>query len=349
MAGGTGGHVFPALAVAEELRQRGVVVRWLGTRKGIEAELVPANNIAIDYIKVEGLRGTGIRRLLKAPFLLLLALVQSLGVISRFKPDVVLGLGGFASGPGGVAAWMVRKPLVIQEQNARAGTTNKLLAKIARRILVAFPGALPGGEHTGNPVRREIVNLPAPELRLTEERSKPRLLILGGSLGARAINDLVPRVLARFPENARPQVIHQCGARHLETTRDAYRQAGVDADVLPFIRDMARAYGWADFVVCRAGALTIAELAAAGVGSLLVPYPYAIDDHQTSNAQWLAASGAATVIQQSELTEEVLFNYLEERLFKREKLLAMANAARSMAKNDAAEVIADVCEEVCHG
>lgn len=347
MAGGTGGHVFPALAVADELRQRGIAVSWLGTRRGIESELVPANDFPIHYIQVEGLRGTGVKRLLKAPFTIVRAIWQALKVIRAEQPDVVLGLGGFASGPGGVAARLLGKPLVIHEQNAVAGTTNKLLAKIATKVMEAFPGVLPRGEWCGNPVRQEIALLPEPSQHIAAAARPLHLLVLGGSLGAQAINQQVPEALALLSEGQRPQVRHQCGRKHEQTTQSAYQQAAVEASIEPFVDDMAAAYGWADMVICRSGALTVAELAAAGVGAILVPYPHAIDDHQTANGQWLVEAGAAELLAQSDMTAEHLAEMLQRWLSDKSRLLSMAANARKLAKTDAAVVVADACEEVC--
>ncbi len=347
MAGGTGGHVFPALAVADELRRRDVDVSWLGTRKGIEAELVPENGYPIDYIQVEGLRGTGILRWLRAPFVLLRAVWQARRVIKRLQPDVLLGLGGFASGPGGVAGRLLRKPLVIHEQNALPGTTNKLLAKFAARVMVAFPNAFADGEWCGNPVRNEISHLPAPSQDIVVSERPLRLLVLGGSLGALAINKAIPAALALLEDRDQIQVRHQCGRKHEEATIEAYREAGVTASVEPFIADMAEAYSWADLVVCRAGALTVSELAAAGVGSILVPYPYAIDDHQTANANWLVAARGAELLPEAELTAEALARKLKHWLRDRASLRAMAVNARRMAKTDSAALVANACEEVC--
>lgn len=349
MAGGTGGHVFPALAVAQALRARDVAVTWLGTRRGIEAELVPANRFPINYIHVEGLRGKGLIKLLWAPLLLLRALWQAIGVLRRERPDVVLGLGGFASGPGGIAAKLLGIPLVIHEQNAIAGTTNRLLGKVANRVLEAFPGALPRGEWTGNPVRPEISDLPQPALRIAAPDRPSHLLVLGGSLGALAINQMVPQALALLPVSMRPEIRHQCGRAHQQATEDSYNQAGVQALVEPFISDMAGAYGWADMVICRSGALTVSELAAAGVASVLIPFPYAIDDHQTYNGQWLVDGQAAMMIQQSELTAEKLAELLQGWLVDSERLKDMAANARKLSKPHVAERVADICEEVCRG
>lgn len=349
MAGGTGGHVFPALAVAEVLRDRNVAVTWLGTRRGIEAELVPEHGFPIDFIDVEGVRGRGAMKLLKAPFVLMKSLWQSIGVIRNQKPEVVLGLGGFASGPGGVAARLLGLPLVIHEQNAIAGTTNSLLAKIASRVLEAFPGALPRGEWVGNPVRKDIEALPLQkEHEMTVERPL-RLLVLGGSLGATAINQQVPKALALLAGEVAPEVRHQCGRAHEADTKSAYEVVGVKARIEPFITDMAEAYDWADVVICRAGALTVAELTAAGVGALLIPYPYAIDDHQTKNGEWLVEQKAALLMQQSDLTPEKLATQITEWSTDRIKLQAMAVNARAMAKSGVAESVADICMEVCRG
>jgi UDP-N-acetylglucosamine--N-acetylmuramyl-(pentapeptide) pyrophosphoryl-undecaprenol N-acetylglucosamine transferase len=349
MAGGTGGHVFPALAVAEVLRDRNVAVTWLGTRRGIEAELVPEHGFPIDFIDVEGVRGRGAMKLLKAPFVLMKSLWQSIGVIRNQKPEVVLGLGGFASGPGGVAARLLGLPLVIHEQNAIAGTTNSLLAKIASRVLEAFPGTLPRGEWVGNPVRKDIEALPLQkEHEMTVERLL-RLLVLGGSLGATAINQQVPKALALLAGEVAPEVRHQCGRAHEADTKSAYEVVGVKARIEPFITDMAEAYDWADVVICRAGALTVAELTAAGVGALLIPYPYAIDDHQTKNGEWLVEQKAALLMQQSDLTPEKLATQITEWSTDRIKLQAMAVNARAMAKSGVAESVADICMEVCRG
>ncbi len=348
MAGGTGGHVFPALAVAEELRERGIAVSWLGTRRGIEAELVPAAGFPLHCIDVVGLRGKrGVVAKLKAPFGLLKALWQAIGVVREVGPHCVLGFGGFASGPGGLAARLLSKPLVIHEQNAIAGTTNRILQKLATRVLEAFPGALATGEYCGNPVRREISALEAPQNRLAlTEGQRCHLLVLGGSLGALAINQVVPEALVLLPETERPVVVHQCGQKHLGITSKAYESAGVDAEVVPFVDDMAAAYGAADFVICRAGALTVSELTAAGLGAVLIPYPHAIDDHQNENARWLADKGAAVMMQQKDLTPEALATLLKELLVNKQQRVAMAVAARALAMPDAGRTVADVCEEV---
>lgn len=348
MAGGTGGHVFPALAVAEELRARGIAVTWLGTQRGIESTLVQSAGFPLRFIEVVGLRGkSGLLGKVKAPFGLLKALWQALGVVRSVGPQCVLGFGGFASGPGGLAARLLGLPLVIHEQNAVAGTTNRILQKLATRVLEAFPNALAKGEHCGNPVRREITAIEAPQTRLSlGEGQRPQLLVLGGSLGALAINQILPEALALLAESDRPAVVHQCGQQHLETTRQAYQDAGVNAEVIAFVDDMAAAYSAADFVICRAGALTVSELTAAGLGSVLIPYPHAIDDHQSANARWLVDNDAALMLQQQDLNPEALASLLEELLANTQRLMAMATAARALALPDAVSTVADVCEEV---
>ena len=349
MAGGTGGNVFPALAVAHVLRARDIAVCWLGTRRGIEAELVPANRFPIQYIDVVGLRGKGWRKLVSAPWQLLRALRQAITVLRRERPDVVLGFGGFASGPGGLAAKLLRIPLVIHEQNAVAGTTNRLLAKVADRVLSAFPDTLPDAVWTGNPVRSAIAALAAPQQRIAPADRPRHLLVLGGSLGALAINQIMPEALALLPEAQRPDIRHQCGKDHVEATVAAYGQRGVKAEVEPFIEDMADAYGWADMVVCRAGALTVSELASAGIGAILIPYPHAIDDHQTGNGQWLVEQGAADMIRQQDLTAEKLATLLADWLADATGLQQRAVNARKLASPDVAQTVAKICEEVCRG
>jgi UDP-N-acetylglucosamine--N-acetylmuramyl-(pentapeptide) pyrophosphoryl-undecaprenol N-acetylglucosamine transferase len=347
MAGGTGGHVFPALAVAAELRERGAEVFWLGTRQGLEAKVVPAAGIVMEWVSVSGLRGKGVAAWLTAPWRLLWAAVQVLAVIMRRRPVVVLGMGGFVTGPGGVVTWLLRKPLVIHEQNAVAGLTNRMLAPLAQRVLEAFPGTFHGKHviHTGNPVRRDIAGLPVPEDRFAGRSGVLRLLVLGGSLGARALNEVVPAAIAQL--SFRPEIWHQAGSRNLEEALDLYRNVAVTARVEPFINDMAAAYGWADLVVCRAGALTVAELAAAGVGAILVPYPHAVDDHQTRNAAFLSEAGAAVVIQQREFTRDRLRDLLAA-LVDRSRLLAMAQAARRLALPQATATVAQLCWEAAN-
>ena len=348
MAGGTGGHVFPALAVAERLRPAGVSVTWLGTRRGLEAKVVPEAGIPLDFITVTGLRGKRLGVLLTAPVKLVQALFQSLAILRRRRPDVVLGMGGFASGPGGVAAWLTRRPLLIHEQNAIPGLTNRLLARLASRVLEAFPGSFPartGARYLGNPVREAMASIAAPEARLAGRQGAVRLLVLGGSQGAKALNEVVPATLAALGDMDL-EVWHQAGARHLDQTRVAYAEHGVEARVADFVTDMAAAYAWADLVVCRAGAMTIAELAAAGVGAILVPFPHAVDDHQTRNARFLSERGAAVLLPETALDKQRLADLLRELLASRERLQEMARNARAMARPGAASDVAAMCLEV---
>ena len=352
MAGGTGGHVFPALAVAEELKNCAVDVFWMGTEKGIEAKLVPAADIPISYIKVQGLRGNGVVGWLLAPFKLIKAVIEALNVIKTIKPDVVLGLGGFASGPGGVAAKLKAKPLAIHEQNAIPGLTNKLLAHFARKVMAGFPDSFSQktqAEWVGNPVRATIEHIAAPQIRYQDRTGSLRLLVLGGSLGARALNTFIPQALALLDDKQCPQVKHQCGPKHIKDCQQAYEAAEIEAEIVPFIDDMAANYAWADLVICRAGALTVAELAAAGVAALLVPYPYAVDDHQTYNASALVNVGAALLIQEKELTAAILAEQIKRLDQDRQQLITMAVAARTQAKLGTAKVMSDVCMELAHG
>lgn len=346
MAGGTGGHVFPALAVAQELTALGIPVAWLGTRRGLEARVVPEAGYPLSTIRVSGLRGKGLLRKLLAPLMLLLALSQTLAVFLRLRPAAVLGMGGFASGPGGVMAWLLRRPLLIHEQNAVPGRTNRLLVPLARHVMEGFPGSLPAARNavpTGNPVRADILTLPAPEQRFGARSDALRLLVVGGSLGAQALNETLPQAIGRLPEHARPQIHHQTGAAGIEAVQSGYRGIADRARVEAFIKDMAAAYAWADLVVCRAGALTVAELAAAGVGSVLVPFPFAVDDHQTANADYLVTAGAAILVPQEELTPATLAAILARFAGQRDALLAMARAARARARPDAARQVADLC------
>ncbi len=350
MAGGTGGHVFPALAVAKQLRTWGIPVIWLGTQRGLEARLVPQAGISIEWIGVVGLRGGGLKRLFIAPAMMVKALWQAATVLRRHKPRLVLGMGGFASGPGGLMARLLGIPLVVHEQNAIAGMTNRWLSRIANRVLEAFPNSFAPPRNAllvGNPVREEIAALSEPAERFAVRTCRSRLLVLGGSQGALALNRLVPAALALLEVKEQPEIWHQAGGNMLESAAQAYRQSGVNACLEPFIDDMAKAYGWADLVLCRSGALTVAELAAAGVGAVLVPFPFAVDDHQTANARFLQQSGAAVVVQQVELTAERLGHLLQELLSDRMRLLAMAEAARRLARSDAAERVAAFCLEVC--
>jgi len=348
MAGGTGGHVYPALAVARALRERSRDIVWLGTRRGLESRVVPAAGIDIEWISVRGLRRKGPFALLIAPLQIGWALLQSLFVILRRRPAAVLGMGGFVSGPGGVAAWLARRPLVIHEQNAAAGMTNRLLARLARVVLQAFPGSFNAhvnAETVGNPVRREIAAIAPPTERYETRQGPLRLLVLGGSQGALALNRAVPAALALLDDEQRPNILHQCGERTLDVARTAYEEAGIQVRLEPFIEDMAAAYAWADIVICRAGALTVAELCAAGLPALFVPYPAAVDDHQTANAKPMAEAGAATIIQEDELTPGRLADELRDWLSSRARLARRAAIARGLAKPDALDRITELCLE----
>ncbi|MBC8007502.1 MAG: undecaprenyldiphospho-muramoylpentapeptide beta-N-acetylglucosaminyltransferase [Prolixibacteraceae bacterium] len=341
MAGGTGGHIFPALAVADQLRDQGWKIVWLGSKAGMESKLVPQHGFEIVWMRFSGLRGKGLLRMMLLPLNLAVAFWQSARAIFRVRPDVVLGMGGYISFPGGMMAAVLARPLVLHEQNSIAGLANKVLARVADRILVAFPNALKNSEWTGNPVRRDIAQLPAPEQRFRNRTGKLKLLVVGGSLGAQVLNEMVPRALALIPESQRPEVTHQAGEKHLATLETAYRQAGVSATTMAFIGEMSHAYATADVVICRAGALTVSELAAAGIASVLVPFPSAVDDHQTFNARYLADKSAAVLLPQSQLSPRKLADLLLG--FSREKLLDMANRARALGKPDAAQIVAGHC------
>jgi UDP-N-acetylglucosamine--N-acetylmuramyl-(pentapeptide) pyrophosphoryl-undecaprenol N-acetylglucosamine transferase len=346
MAGGTGGHVFPALALARLLRAASYEVVWLGTQRGLEARVVPAENIAIEWLSMSGLRGKGVATLLAAPFKLVHSIWQASRIIRRRRPGLVVGFGGFVTGPGGVAAWLMQRPLIIHEQNAIAGYSNRCLAHIARRVLTAFPNAFPKGVDArvvGNPVRAEILMQPPPASRFARREGALRLLIVGGSLGAARLNTVVPFALKLA--GLRLHVRHQAGERGIDAARAAYSEAGVSAEVAPFIDDMAQAYSDADLVICRAGALTISELAAVGVAAVLVPFPAAVDDHQTVNAQFLVREGAAVLIADRDLTPARLAAELKSLCEGRGKLLAMAERARLVAKPRAAEDLAAACLE----
>jgi UDP-N-acetylglucosamine--N-acetylmuramyl-(pentapeptide) pyrophosphoryl-undecaprenol N-acetylglucosamine transferase len=349
MAGGTGGHVYPALAVAAALQQHARDIVWLGTPYGLEAKVVPAAGIDIEWISARGLRGKGLITLLAAPFRLSLALFQSLRAVLRHRPAAVLGMGGYVSGPGGVAAWLLRRPLVIHEQNAVAGLTNRLLARLARVVLQAFPGSFPATiktETVGNPVRAEIAALAAPAARFADRDGPLRLLVLGGSQGALALNETVPQALALLSDEVQITVRHQTGQRTLATAREAYSANAIDAQLSAFIDDMADAYAWADLVICRAGALTVAELQAAGLGAIFVPFPFAVDDHQTANATPMANAGAAEILPEEELDKESLADTLRKWLSSRDELCGRARIARSLAMPQSLTRITNVCLEL---
>lgn len=341
MAGGTGGHIYPAIAVAEALKAHGWKVVWLGSRAGLEATIVPQHGYRIEYIRFGGLRGKGPVRFALLPMNLLFAFWQSVRVIFRVRPDVVLGMGGYIAFPGGMMAALLRRPLVLHEQNAIAGLANRVLAEVADRVLVAFPDALRKAVWTGNPVRAAIARLAQPDERFAGRSGALALLVVGGSLGAKALNETLPRALALIPAAARPSVMHQAGRQHMDELQRLYSESAVQAEVVPFIEDMAQAYAAADVVVCRAGATTVAELAAAGVASVLVPFPHAVDDHQTANARFLSEAGAAVLLPQTELTARRLADVIEG--FTRARLLEMARKARALGKPDAAAEVARHC------
>lgn len=350
--GGTGGHVFPGLAVAAKLAARGARVFWLGTREGMEATLVPKHGVEFEPVSFRGVRGKGLRTLLLGPFALVAACVEALAVIRRRAPDVVLGLGGFASFPGALMGVASGRPLVLHDSNAVAGLANRVLAHGADRVLLGFPDAMRGrhakiAEWTGNPLRDEIAAVPPPGARFAGRSGPLRLLVVGGSLGAQGLNERVPAALASLPAAARPQVVHQSGARHLGALVRAYRDAGVDAECVAFIDDMAARYAWADFAIARGGALTVSELAAAGLGALIVPLPGAIADEQTANADFLVRAGGGIRVAQDELTPARLAGVLAS--IDRPKALAMAGAARAVGRTDAAERVAAVCLELAEG
>ena len=349
MAGGTGGHIFPALAAARAFQAQGIDVKWLGTEKGLESKIVPDHDLDIFYLDVAGVRGQGLKRLLLAPFKIAASVIRVIGIIHRYKPDLVLGMGGFVTGPGGVGARLSRTPLFIHEQNAIAGFTNKVLAKFATRVFQAFPSAFIESDKvqtTGNPVRQEIVALAAPEVRFaTRTNESLHLLVLGGSQGAVALNEVIPEAMAQPALQDVFNIRHQAGRNNVDNTKAIYSKCGVEAKVSAFIDDMAEAYAWADVVICRSGALTVSEIASAGIAALFVPYPHAVDDHQTKNAEYLVAQGAAKVMQQTSLTKSALAELLKNEFSDRTTLLTMANAARSAAKNDATLDVVNGCLE----
>lgn len=360
MAGGTGGHVCPALAVAEELRAQGVTVTWLGTKAGIESRLVPQNEFDIDWLTVQGLRSTGVWRMVQAPFRLCLAMVQAALVMIRRKPDAVLGMGGFASGPGGLVAWLFRKPLLLHEQNSVPGLTNRMLAVFARRVMLGFPGAFAQNRRvkakstfTGNPVARQIELLSASKKSVADASRSLRVLVLGGSQGAVVLNEVMPDVFASAKrehpdEEFNVEIWHQCGENNLSKATEKYQRLGVVARIDGFIDHMAEAYDWADVVISRAGALTVSELSAAGLPSILVPLPTAVDDHQTHNARYLESHGAAIVMPQAELCGAALESILRDFAVNREKLTRMSENARGLLESGASSRVAQICLEACH-
>jgi UDP-N-acetylglucosamine--N-acetylmuramyl-(pentapeptide) pyrophosphoryl-undecaprenol N-acetylglucosamine transferase len=342
MAGGTGGHIFPGLAVAEQMRAAGWEVVWMGARGGMEERLVPKHGYHAAWIRAKAARGKGIVQKLLLPANLLYSFWESARCIRRLRPNVVLGLGGYVAFPGGMMASLWNRPLALHEQNAIPGLANRVLAQVSDKVMVGFPQALKGAEWTGNPVRADIATMALPEVRFRGRQGPLRILIVGGSLGAQALNEAMPRALALL-EN-RPLVVHQSGEKHLDALKKHYREAGVAGELLAFIDDMARRYAEADLVICRAGAVTIAELSAGGMASLLVPFPYAVDDHQTANGKFLADQGAAILIQQRDLTPQTLAQTIQG--LDRSKLLDMARKARAVGKPDAARVVAERCMSI---
>ena len=347
MAGGTGGHIFPGIAVAEELRAQGWRIVWMGNPDGMEARIVPQRGYETAWVRFGALRGKGLLRKLLLPVNLLSGFWQALRALRRVQPDVVLGMGGYITFPGGMMASLLGRPLVLHEQNSVAGLANRVLAKVADRVLSGFPAVLDNAEWLGNPVRADITAVLPPAERYAGRTGPLRVLVVGGSLGAAALNETVPQALARLDAEARPTVVHQAGERQIEALRAAYARVQVEGELRPFIDDMAAAYADADLVICRAGALTVAELAAAGVASLLVPFPHAVDDHQTGNARFLADRGAAYLLPQTELSPDRLAGILSS--LDRGRLLNMAEHARALAKPLAAAAVAHVCAELAGG
>jgi UDP-N-acetylglucosamine--N-acetylmuramyl-(pentapeptide) pyrophosphoryl-undecaprenol N-acetylglucosamine transferase len=342
MAGGTGGHIFPGLAVAEQMRAAGWEVVWMGARGGMEERLVPRHGYRSAWIRARAARGKGLVQKLLLPANLLYSFWESARYIRRLKPDVVLGLGGYVAFPGGMMASLLNRPLALHEQNAIAGLANRVLAQVSDKVMVAFPDALKGAEWTGNPVRAEIAGLRSPEDRFQGRAGPLRLLVVGGSLGAQALNEALPKALASM--NEKPQVVHQAGEKHLHALKKHYAEAGVEGELVAFIDDMARRYAEADLVICRAGAVTIAELSAGGMASILVPFPHAVDDHQTANARFLADRGAAILVQQRDLSPHRLAELI--RGLDRAQLLDMAKKARALGRPEAARVVAERCMQL---
>ena len=352
MAGGTGGHVYPALAVADYLKRRGIPLLWLGTNQGLEAQLVPEKGFPLVTINISGLRGKGLMKWIQAPVIVCIALIQALIILVQRKPAVVLGMGGFVSGPGGLAAWLVRIPLCIHEQNAIAGFTNRLLAPLAHTVMEAFPKTFPGkvkAQTTGNPVRAEILEVNTPDKRMkVDNTGAMKILVLGGSQGARTLNKIVPQAIMLLPRDIQLEIRHHTGRNLYAETETLYKELNCIARLEPYIDDMAGAYAWADIVICRAGALTIAELSAVGVASILVPFPFAVDDHQTMNAHYLSEQGGAVLIPEPEFTRENLGRLLSELYHSRARLLTMAREARALAKPKATEQVAELCLGVAY-
>lgn len=344
MAGGTGGHIFPGLAVAEELRARGWRVHWLGAPGSMESRIVPQHGFPLELIDFSGVRGKGLVTLALLPLRLLRAFWQALQVVRRVKPDVVVGLGGYITFPGGMMGVLCGKPLVLHEQNSVAGMANKVLAGVADRVFTAFPGVLKKAQWVGNPLRAAFTRQAAPSERFVGRTGPLRLLVVGGSLGAQALNDIVPRALALIPAENRPVVTHQSGATQIDTLRANYQAAGVQAELTPFIDDTASAFAAADIIVCRAGASTVTEIAAVGAAAIFVPFPFAVDDHQTTNARFLVSAGGGWLVQQSDLTPEGLAKMLLNS--ERTALVDIAEKAKNMQKINATREVVAACEEL---
>ncbi len=350
MAGGTGGHIFPALAVADYLREKGTNIVWLGTRKGLEAKIIPENGIQIEYLSIAGLRGKGVMRLLMTPFKLIHATIQAIKILKKHNPTLVLGMGGYVTGPGGIAAKLLGKKLVIHEQNAVAGMTNKFLAKIATKVFEAFPNSFTNSSATdtkitccGNPLRKEFTK--RPKKAKHPLNNKVNLLVVGGSLGAKILNEVVPATISSIPEHKNLNIIHQAGERTIDIAKTCYQKNHVEAKIIPFIDDVAKAYIEADIVICRAGALTISEIAMIGVPSILIPLPHAVDDHQTKNAMYLADNGAAILMPQHSFTKENLAVEIIKLINSNEKRKQMSKIARGLAKKEATAIVAEYCLE----
>jgi UDP-N-acetylglucosamine--N-acetylmuramyl-(pentapeptide) pyrophosphoryl-undecaprenol N-acetylglucosamine transferase len=345
MAGGTGGHVFPGLAVADALKEQGWAVSWLGTADRMEAQLVPQHGYEIDFIDIAGIRGNGLKRLLMAPIRIIKSILQARSVLKKRRVDLVLGMGGFASGPGGIAAWSMGIPVILHEQNAAAGVTNRILLRFSKRVLMGFSGAFQSDKAilVGNPVRRPLIELPVK--KISAENEPLKVLVFGGSLGAKVLNDLLPDVFSSF-DNENLNVMHQSGKGHYQAVQKSYQQLHVKANVQEFITDMASAYEWADLVICRAGALTVAELAVVGLPAIFVPLPHAVDDHQTKNAQYLVSQEAAVLIAEKELTAKKISDYLLLFLHNRKLLTAMSQKSRKAAIIDATERVASICNQL---
>lgn len=344
MTGGTGGHVFPGLALALYARSQGIDVHWMGTKKGIEARLVPQAQFPLHFISITGLRGNGIKTILSAPFRLSAALWQARKIIRRVDPDVIVGLGGFVSGPGGIAGALLKVPLIIHEQNARAGFTNKMLGYAARKVLTGFPDTFKNQNKViciGNPVRKELIDLPPPEIRM-KSKARLKILVLGGSLGAQRLNEIVPDAIMQIEEHHQPVIWHQTGEKQLNIVQSTYQTHHINAKVMPFIENMAEAYAWADLVICRAGALTVAELCSVGLGAIFIPYPYAVDDHQTANANYMVKQQAALCFQQAELNPTLLAKHLMSFIKKPQACLQMAEAAYQLRKTNVTERFFDI-------